>query len=186
MMSQINLPIHSYDHDHKNPRIHYSTKNQLSKKMLGNFYLASQTSCDNLDLNSSSLLKYINLRSSIRAESHFERLVLERLVLKLSEGANFVLEGEGEGKGEGEGAKGCHPPIQVPWHHVCSEKSTSWANTSVTKTKFFILKSNFDQATLKKHKKAILYGKINFRRRQNYSIHMMSQINAPNGNSKKL
>ena len=31
----------------------------------------------------------------------------------------------------------------------------------------------------KKYKKAILYGKINFRRCQNYSIHMMSQINAP-------
>ena len=39
--------------------------------------------------------------------------------------------------------------------------------------------TNFDQDTQKKIKKAILYGNTNFRRCQNYSIHMMSQINTP-------
>ena len=39
MMSQINAPIHSYE----NPRIYHSAKNQLSKKMFGHFYSASQT-----------------------------------------------------------------------------------------------------------------------------------------------
>ena len=67
--------------------------------------------------------------------------------------------------------------------HVCSGKSTSWANTSVTenfiKIKFFNLKSSFDQATQKKYKKAILFGKINIKVYQNYSINMMSQINVP-------
>ena len=67
--------------------------------------------------------------------------------------------------------------------HVCSEKSASWVSTSVTenfiKIKFFDFKSNFDQATQKKIKKAILYGKINFNDAKNCGTNMMSQINAP-------
>ena len=54
----------------------------------------------------------------------------------------------------------------------------TWITFSLS-INFFNFKSNFDQATQKNYKKAILYGKINFKRCQNYSIHMMSQINAP-------
>ena len=45
--------------------------------------------------------------------------------------------------------------------------------------KSFNLKSNFGQATQKKFKKAILYGKINFNNANYYGIIMMSKINAP-------
>ena len=48
------------------------------------------------------------------------------------------------------------------------------------KIKFFNFKTNFDQATQKNYKKANLYGKINFKTCQNYSIHMMPQANCPN------
>ena len=47
------------------------------------------------------------------------------------------------------------------------------------KIKFFYLKSNFDQATQKKIKKAILYGKINFNNANYYGIIMMTKTKAP-------
>ena len=47
------------------------------------------------------------------------------------------------------------------------------------KIKFFILNSNFDQATQKINKKAILYGKNNYNNANYYGINMMSKIKAP-------
>ena len=44
---------------------------------------------------------------------------------------------------------------------------------------FFNLNSNFDQATQKKTKKAILYGKINFINAKYDGINMMSKFKAP-------
>ena len=73
--------------------------------------------------------------------------------------------------------------------HVCSKKCTSWANISVTenftKIKIFNLKSNFDQASQKKIKKAMLYGKINFKNANYHDIIFMPKANAPNHNYKK-
>ena len=47
------------------------------------------------------------------------------------------------------------------------------------KIKFFNLNSNFDQATQKINKKAILYGKNNYNNANYYGINMMSKIKAP-------
>ena len=101
--------------------MYYPAKNQLSKKMFDIFYLANEASRNISELNPVPTVLQFKLHFEFEFEIHF------------SEGAK-VLEGEGEG------AKGCHPPIQVPGHHVGSEKSTPWANTSITKIKFFNLK----------------------------------------------
>ena len=52
MMSQTNLPIHSYENDQKSPHPYY----QLKIKTFENLYLANETRCIDLD---------VNLRSSI-------------------------------------------------------------------------------------------------------------------------
>ena len=52
MMSQTNLPIHSYDHDHKSPHPYY----QLKIKKFENLYLANETRYIDLDVNLGSVV----------------------------------------------------------------------------------------------------------------------------------